>query len=150
MKWKYAFFILLLLLIIANCNRTAQREMTVENLREMNTAAISSFHPEITISLGWVPYEEKEMVPTGKNQWLVLNAHGPENTGMIPLLVVSFPGTRDSILLDMDMSNELLGKLIKHSAITQVPIQRPFSRFFAEARCGKCHPPHIKLNESYP
>ena len=146
MKWKYAFFALLLLIVIVNCNRTASREMTVENLRELTPGAISSFHPEFNVSLGWVPYEEKEMVPTGKNQWLVLNAHSPEKVGLVPLLVVSYPNTQDSIFLDMEISNELLGKLIKHSAITQVPIQRPFSQFFEEAKCERCHPPHIKVN----
>ena len=145
MKWKIAFFALLFLIIIGNCNRNVSREITVENLREFAPGDISSFHPELRVSVGWAPYEEKEMVPAGRNKWLVLNGHDAGRTGLMPFLMVTYPKTKDSIYLDMEISNELLGKLIKHSAMTQVPIARPFTSFFDNARCEKCHPPHIRL-----
>lgn len=112
----------------------------------MQPSEITSFHPEISVTVGWVPYQDQKLVRTGKNEWKMVKRENGGREGKAPVILVSYPKTRDSILLDMDITNELLGKLIKHSAITQEPIKRPFSAFFEEAQCKKCHPAHIKLD----
>ncbi len=146
MAWRFAFFFLLIAFIAVNCNRGTQNAILPDTIRMLDPGEISSFHPEISVSLGWVPYQEKEMVPSGKNEWLVLDAHSNEREGKVPVILISYPGSTDSIYLDMDIDNALLGRLIKHSAITQQHIQRPFTTFFEESKCQKCHPPEVKVN----
>ena len=119
---------------------------TTSTSRIMHPSEIASFHPEIKITIGWVPYQDQKLVRTGKNEWKMVKRQSDDAEGSAPVILVSYPRTRDSILLDMDITNELLGKLIKHSAMTQEPIKRPFSTFFEEAQCKKCHPAHIKLD----
>ncbi len=145
MTWRIAFFFLLIVFIVSNCSET--RQMPTERIaRAMQPSEISSFHPEISLTVGWVPYQNQKLVRTGRNEWKMVKREEGDREGAVPVILVSYPRTKDSILLDMDITNELLGKLIKHSAITQEPIRRPFSTFFEEAQCKKCHPAHIKLD----
>lgn len=145
MTWRIAFFFLLIAFIVFNCGETRQLAATSDS-RIMHPSEISSFHPEISITVGWVPYQNQKLVRTGRNEWKMVKRQPDDREGKVPVILVSYPQSRDSIILDMDITNELLGKLIKHSAITQEPIKRPFSTFFEEAQCKKCHPAHIKLD----
>ena len=146
MTWRFAFFFLLIAFIVFNCGETKELAATTMNGRTMQPSEISSFHPEISITIGWVPYQDQKLVRTGKNEWKMAKRQSGDKEGAAPVILVSYPRTRDSILLDMDIANELLGKLIKHSAMTQEPIKRPFTTFFEEAQCKKCHPAHINLD----
>ena len=143
MNWKFAFFFTLIAFIVLNCSPT--QNIALDQSRTIKPSEISSFHPEITLTTGWVPYKDQKLVKTGKNEWKVVKEDGAKQ-GKVPILVVSFPESGDSILLDMNIENELLGKLIKHSVMTQEPIQRPFVDFFEKAKCSKCHPQHIELD----
>jgi hypothetical protein len=53
--------------------------------------------------------------------------------------------SKDTIWIDMNTDTELLGRLVKHSLMTQEPIQRPYTNFFEVASCEKCHPAHVKV-----
>jgi hypothetical protein len=144
MTWRYAFFFLLIAFIVVNCSKT--KELTVDRSRTMQPSEITSFHPEMNIRIGWVPYQDQKLVRTGDNEWKIVHHVEGDGTGSIPTLLVSYPETEDTLFLNMNIENELLGKLIKHSAMTQEPIRRPFTNFFEEAKCQKCHPPHIKID----
>lgn len=146
MTWRIAFFFLLIAFIVLNCGETKQMTATSSIGRSMQPSEIASFHPEIKIAIGWVPYQDQKLVRTGKNEWKMMKREPEDREGKAPVILVTYPQSRDSILLDMDITNELLGKLIKHSAMTQEPIKRPFTTFFEEAQCKKCHPAHIKLD----
>lgn len=145
MNWRFAFFFVSVAFIVVNCSKTTQN-LVQDRTRMMQPSQISSFHPEISITLGWVPYQDQKLVQTGRNEWKIVKHQEGDKARKVPVLVVNYPETKDSILLDMNIENELLGKLIKHSAITQEPIRRPFTTFFEEAKCQKCHPPHIKVD----
>ncbi|MCB0558530.1 MAG: hypothetical protein H6573_15025 [Lewinellaceae bacterium] len=146
MTWRFAFFFLLIAFVVVNCGETKELTSTTMNGRTMQPSEITSFHPEISITIGWVPYQDQKLVRTAKNEWKMVKRQSDDKVGSAPVILVSYPRSRDTILLDMDITNELLGKLIKHSAMTQEPIKRPFTTFFEEAQCKKCHPAHIKLD----
>jgi hypothetical protein len=144
MTWRFAFFFLLIAFIVTNCSKTQQ--MATDRSRMMQPSKISSFHPEIKLAIGWMPYQDQKLVQTGRNEWRIVQHQDDDRAGAIPVLMVTYPESGDSILLDMNMENELLGKLIKHSAMTQMPIRRPFSTFFEEAQCQNCHPGDVKVD----
>ena len=148
MNWKFAFFFLLIAFIVVNCSKT-QQQAAFDKSRMMQPSQISSFHPEIVLTVGWMPYQDQKLVQTGKNEWKIIEHQEGDKAGSVPVIVVSYPDSKDSILLDMNVKNELLGRLIKHSAITQEPITRPFTTFFEEAKCEKCHPDHIDLKADF-
>lgn len=144
MTYRFAFFFMVIAFVVTNCSKT-QRE-AFERSRMMQPADMSSFHPPISITLGWMPYQDQKLVQTGRNEWKIVQHQADDREGKVPVIIVSYPESRDSILLDMNIKNELLGKLIKHSAITQQPIHRPFTTFFEEAKCEKCHPEDVEVD----
>ena len=144
MNWKLAFFSLLIVFTIVNCSKSTL-VMAPDRARSMQPNDISNFHTEISVKLGWVPYQDQQLVQTEKREWKVVKNPANASSGKVPVLYVQSPGA-DPILLDMNIKNEILGKLIKHSAITQEPIRRPFVDFFEEAKCQKCHPEDIEVD----
>ena len=50
-----------------------------------------------------------------------------------------------SIYFGMDIDNELLGRLIKQSLMTQQPITEPLTAFLEDADCSTCHPAEIEI-----
>ena len=39
------------------------------NGRTIILSEITSFHPEISITIGWVPYQDQKLVRNRKNEW---------------------------------------------------------------------------------
>jgi len=64
-------------------------------------------------------------------------------------MIIDYPETEESVMIDMAIDNKLLGKLIKHSAMTMVPISRPYTEFFEKAKCESCHPADIEVDFGY-
>lgn len=130
---------------MVTCNKSMQLVPT--RTRNLRPAEVTNYHEAIRLRVGWVPYSDAELNKTGKNEWVIVRNEGTDKTGFVPLILLDYPdATTDSIWLDMDIDNELLGKLIKHSLITQEPIQRPFAEFFEVAKCSKCHPADIAID----
>ncbi|NND08658.1 MAG: hypothetical protein HKN87_19975 [Saprospiraceae bacterium] len=146
-SWKYAFIMLLIASVIINCSRTKQA--TEPRNRITSPSDITNFHPEINIKIGWVPYKNQKLVQTGRNEWKIVPHGEDDKEGFVPTMVVSYPESSESIVLDMNIKNELLGKLIKHSAMTMEPIRRPFVEYFEEAKCQNCHPHDVKVDFGY-
>lgn len=146
MRWKMMFFFSVIVFIVYNCSPS--KEMVADRSRILQPSQISTFHPAVSISVGWVPYEDQKLVRTGKNEWKIEQLkEGEGKSSSVPVLFIQNEGYQDTILLDMNIDNELLGRLIKHSVMTQQPIQRPFTTFFEYAKCESCHPEDIKLPE---
>lgn len=97
------------------------------------------------MTIAWYPYENKTIEQTGKNEWKVVELDTPA-TGHVPVILIRYPETGDSIWLDMSTNSRTLGRLLKHSLMTQEPIRRPFKEFFETASCTKCHPSDIKVD----
>ena len=142
--WRYAFFMLLIASLVINCSET--KKLAEDRSRIISPSDITNFHTEMRVKIGWVPYENQKLILTGSNQWKIVPHEEEDKVGYIPTMIISYPESGDSIMLDMNIKNELLGKLIKHSAMTMVPIHRPFIKFFEEAKCQNCHPSDIKVD----
>lgn len=146
MTWRFAFLFLLILFIITNCSKKTSMT-SVEKVRTWKPEEVSSFHPTIDVQLGWVPYEDHKIVQTGDFEWkIVKEKNESDEEKKIPILFVKSANEAEPIMLEMNIDNELLGKLVKHSAITQQPIRRPFIEFFEEAKCQGCHPEDVEVD----
>ncbi len=63
-----------------------------------------------------------------------------------PMIMITYPEGNDTVWVQMSTKNDLLGKLIKHSLMTQVPIKRPYEEYFEQAQCSSCHPSDVKVD----
>ena len=111
-------------------------------MRRMKSDA-AYYHRALEMHVGWLPYSEEEVVATGNSKWAASKETGKK--GLVPVIIVSYPDTTYSLSLKMDIDNALLGKLVKHSLMTQKAITWPLEEYLAEADCAQCHPAHIKL-----
>ena len=145
MTWRFAFLLLLIAFIITNCSQKT-KIVPSDTARTWRPQDVSSYHPPVSVKLGWVPYEDQKLVQTGDNEWKIVKNENPDPDKKIPILFVESAANQESIMIEMNIENELLGKLIKHSAITQQPIKRPFTQFFEEAKCQGCHPKDVKVD----
>lgn len=65
----------------------------------------------------------------------------------MPVIILTYPDSTKSIYFGLDINNELLGRLIKQSLMTQKPITEPLSAFLKDADCSTCHPSDIKIKQ---
>ena len=144
MKTYVSLALLLAALLMVTCNQT--KDLAPTRIMRVNAGGVAAYHPPVSIQVGWFPYEEDKLVRTGKNDWKVVKNTEGSNGGVIPQILIAYPNSTDSIWLDMNIDDALLGKLIKHTVMTQVPIERPFADYFELAKCSKCHPSHIKID----
>jgi hypothetical protein len=145
MGWKTAFFFLLIVFITINCSKK-NVYIAPERARILQPDDIEVFHPEVIVRVGWVPYQDQKMIQTDNNEWQLVSELSDGKTGKVPVIFIESPRSEEPLLVDMSIENKLLGKLIKHSAITQQPIERPFTQFFEKAKCQNCHPEHIEVD----
>lgn len=144
MKMKLIIALALLGMLVVTCNQT--KDLAPRRILQINPAEVTAYHPPVSMQIGWFPYHEDKLVRTGKDEWKVVKNEEEGNSGAIPQILIHYPHTTDSIWLDMNIDNALLGKLIKHTLMTQVPIERPFAEYFEVATCSRCHPSHIKID----
>ena len=143
MKMKLILLLFVSTLLFTTCSQT--KDLVPTRTRQLSPAEISSYHQPVQLQVAWVPYENKSLVQTGKNEWKIIE-ETDGGTGAVPVLMVLYPDGRDTLWLDMNTENALLGKLVKHTLMTEEPIKRPFSEYFEVASCGKCHPSHVEIN----
>ncbi|NNF35553.1 MAG: hypothetical protein HKN68_15715 [Saprospiraceae bacterium] len=144
MNWKAIAMFLFIAIVVMNCGKT--RELTLENSRTINPDEVSAIHPNVAISVGWMPYQSNKLIQTGDYEWKIVKNDNEDSGGLSPVIMITYQDEPDTLFLDMNIDNELLGKLLKHSVMTQQKISRPFTTFFEEAKCASCHPKHIKID----
>ncbi len=140
----FATYILLFLLIIS-CSSERKALRDSPRIRVFEEWKGQNFHKPIELKIGWYRYKESDAFQDSSNLWAVTLKDSGKVYGSSPILMVSYPDSSDGIYFDMDVDDALLGKLIKHSLMTQLPIKRPFKEFFAEADCSSCHPSEVKV-----
>jgi hypothetical protein len=143
MKWKVVFFGMVVFSIGLNCSQS--KELTGESqerVRNVKPGDISSYHEAVKMEIAWMPYQEHKLVKSKKNEWKVEKDDAGKQSAM-PVILVSYPKSRDTFFFDMNIANESLGRLLKHTLMTQEPITRPFTDYLETAKCSKCHPAHI-------
>ena len=116
----------------------------VRSFKEWNA---DYFHHPIEVKIGWYPYEEEEIIKTGKHQYSFQRSDSSEIAGKMPVIILTYPDSTESIYFGMDIDNELLGRLIKQSLMTQQPVTEPLTVFLKDADCSTCHPPEIEIKQ---
>jgi len=147
MKWKFLCFVLLLVMLVVQC--TQQKELSSssqDRIRQLRPADVTSYHEPLRMEVGWVPYQEHKLVMTKKGEWKVVSNDAEDRSSTMPVILLSYPNGMDSLWLDMNIDNALLGRLLKHTLMTQVPITRPFTAYVEAAKCSKCHPKDIPID----
>ena len=116
---------------------------TTPRVRHIKTDGVEDFHKPIRLTVGWMSYEEESVVSDNGSTYHVEPADALK-TGRIPALQITYEDGTTSTL-DMNISNELLGQLIKSSLMSEQPIRRPYSEFMQTADCSNCHPSEVKI-----
>lgn len=145
MKIKLVFAIAILAFVFVTCHQYKEL-VPPSHIRNLKPNEVAAYHQPINMTIAWVPYQEQKLVKTKKDEWKVVKHEDSDKTGNIPVILVTYPESTDTVWIDMNTSNELLGKLVKHSLMTQEPIRRPYVQYFEEASCQKCHPSDVKVN----
>jgi hypothetical protein len=105
------------------------------------------FHHPIEVKIGWYPYGEESVVKTGIHQYSIQKNDSAFISGSLPVIVLTYPDSTQSVYFGLDIDNELLGRLIKQSLMTQKPITEPLESFLEDADCSTCHPADIQLKQ---
>ena len=142
MKLKYIIYAGVLTVFIATCKST--QDLVPTKARRVSPNEVTSYHKQANMKIGWIPYKDLELKQTGKDNWVVIKSDSTKE-GAIPVILLTYPESGDSIWLDMNTDNELLGRLMKHTLMTQIPITEPFGDYLVTASCSKCHPSEIKI-----
>ena len=132
MKLFKLFSILTLGILVVTCSTTKQ-PMDPMRARQLKPSEVRGYHNAVEMKIAWFPYEELVLKKTKENNWVMVDS----DTGRVRAIPV---------IIDMNIKNQLLGKLLKHTLMTQQPITEPFSEYFANAKCTKCHPSNVKVN----
>jgi hypothetical protein len=145
MNWKTLLFSILIIFVVMNCSQFKELEKEDFNrVRQVKSKELIGLHDPIKVEIAWLPYQEHQLVRTKRNEWKVVKNEVAGITSNMPMILVTYPNTSDTMWFDMNVDNEMLGRLMKHSLMTQVPISRPFTEYIEVAKCGKCHPAHIE------
>ena len=140
MKLKYIFYASLISFIVVTCK--SSKDLVPIKARTIVPSEVSSYHNPANMKIGWVPYKDLELKRTGKDNWVVVKSDSSKQ-GAIPVILITYPVSGDSIWLDMNTDNEVLGRLMKHTMMTQIPISMPVGEYLEEAKCSKCHPSDV-------
>ena len=132
--------------LAVTCKQYTEMSTSQPTSKQLKPKEATAFHEPLSIRIAWVPYEENQIVAFEGNQYVFEYNDGLKSGRALPMIVIDHQNSSDSILIEMDIDNELLGRLIKRSIMTQKPIERPFTKYFEEAKCQSCHPSEIKVN----
>lgn len=130
--------------VMLNC-APAKKQFEPAQARHLSPSEISSYHNAVNMRIGWMPYEEIEYEQASDNRWVLLESDST-SSGLVPVIMITYPATGDSIWFNMNMKNATLGKLLKHTMMTQKPIYEPIETYLADAKCASCHPSDVKVN----
>ncbi len=140
-------FIILIVLVSGIFFQTCkpQKSLVPSLVRTVKPDEVVRYHKPLNVRIAWYPYENQGLIKTGDDSYKIVKDDSAK-TGAIPAILITYPDTQDSIWLDMGTRNETLGKLLKHSIMTQEPITRPFDKYLETASCTKCHPKNVEVD----
>ena len=137
---QYRFLLLLLIPIgYLTCTAPVKTVNSAPFIRQMKPNEVTSYHRPVQMRIAWFPYKDISVEQRADNEWVVLPAKD-EKEGNVPVILIDYLNHTDSIWLEMDTDNETLGKLVKHTLMTEEPITKPYSNYFEYASCTRCHP----------
>ena len=110
MKFIKFFVFLLLAITVITCT-TTQSYMEPTRARQLKPTEVSSYHNAINMKIAWFTYKELELKKTKENNWVMVESD-TARTSVVPVIMITYPNSNDSIWIDMNIKNQLLGKLI--------------------------------------
>ena len=140
----YILLSTLLTTFLWNCS-SSKKQFEPSQVRHLSPSEISSYHNAVNMRIGWMPYEDIQYQRAADNRWVLIESDAAAE-GMIPVIMISYPETGDSLWFNMNMKSETLGKLLKHTMMTQKPIYEPVASYLADAKCTSCHPSDVRVN----
>lgn len=140
MKIKHLILFLFIAAVGITCKST--QEIRTPKAKMVNPENVGTYHDPVALTIAWFPYENMKLEITDDNNWVVVDAENGK--GAIPVIMIDYPLSGDSIWLDMNTDNETLGRLIKHTLMTQEPIYEPIGEYLEVASCSKCHPADVE------
>lgn len=140
MKIKHLLIFLFIAAIAITCKST--KEIRTPQAKMVTPENVGKYHDPVAMTIAWFPYEKMKLERTGENDWVVVDSEN--GSGAVPVILIDYPLSGDSIWLDMNTDNETLGRLIKHTLMTQQPISEPLGEYLELASCSKCHPAEIE------
>jgi len=115
------------------------QELVPVKARQIRPSEVSAYHSPAVMKIAWYPYKDLELKKTSKDNWVIVKSDSTKQ-GAIPVILITYPDSGDSIWLEMNTDNELLGRLMKHTLMTQAPITEPLGEYLEMAKCSTCHP----------
>lgn len=138
--------VVFMLLVQCSTSKEVPEQTNVEDrIRQLAPGDINSYHAPVKMEVAWVPYTEYSLEWTRKNEWRVVKNAETDTSSTLPMMLLTYPGESDTIWLGMNTDNETLGRLLKHTLMTQKPITRPFTEYVQIAKCSECHPKNIEI-----
>ena len=120
-------------------------DLSTPKARQVKMSDVQGYHAPINLKVAWLPYRDMALKQTGENDWVIIN-DSTSKIGAIPMILVTYPESGDSVWIDMNTRSEELGKLIKHSLMTQQTIQEPYHNYLKVTKCGTCHPKDVVVD----
>jgi hypothetical protein len=111
--------------------------------RQIRPSDVKGYHSPVSMRIAWFPYNDLTIKKRSDNDWVVVKNDSTAKKGAMPVILVDYLNGTDSVWINMNTDNETLGKLIKHTLMTEEPIKKPFASYFEISKCGKCHPAEI-------
>lgn len=138
------FVIAVFIGFLVTCRTSLQTTETPPYIRQIRPADVAGYHSPVQMRIAWYPYRNLSVKQRATNEWVVVQDSDANKEGFIPVILIDYMNHTDSIWLEMNTDNETLGKLIKHTLMTEKPISKPFSSYFEIASCTPCHPAEIE------
>ena len=146
MRFLKFFIFLLVAVLTVTCSTTNYLEPS--RARPLKPSEVRGYHNPATMKIAWFPYQDIELKKTRDNNWVMVQSDSTRE-GAVPVIMITYPVTGDSIWIDMNIKSELLGKLVKHTLMTQMPIKQPYGEYLEAASCTHCHPSNVKVNFNF-
>lgn len=142
---KKIHLLLIALLIFGMVTCQTQKMLVPDYARKISQKEVQAYHNEIEMTIAWLPYKDQKLVQTSDYSWKVVYSDSGK-IGNIPVILLRYPESGDSIWLDMNTPNEVLGSVLKHTLMTQEPVYFPLEDYIEAASCQKCHPKDVKVD----
>ena len=140
-------FYIILAGIIIGCSTSSKINIQPVKIRKFKEWKAARFHKEVELKIGWYPYEMGSGKNVSSEEWAVSFKDSSRSIdGYMPVIILHSPSSTYTLSLGMDIDDALFVKLLKHTLMTQIPIERPFKDYLQNADCSLCHPSEIKLN----
>jgi hypothetical protein len=144
---KLYLLISIILLSFLYCSTPKEVLDDTPRVRSFSEWKADYFHHPIEVKIGWYPYDEELVEKTGVHQYSIQKNDSSVSGGSMPVIVLTYPDSTQSVYFGLDIDNELLGRLIKQSLMTQKPITEPLAVFLEDADCSTCHPADIQIKQ---